>query len=29
MAAGFDGYQSKPIRLKEFLSAVRAMLDRP
>jgi CheY-like chemotaxis protein len=29
MAAGFDGYQSKPIRLKEFLGAVRAMLDRP
>ena len=28
MAAGFDGYQSKPIRLKEFLGAVREMLDR-
>jgi two-component system cell cycle response regulator DivK len=28
MAAGFDGYQSKPIRVKEFLDAVRAMLDR-
>ncbi len=28
MAAGFDGYQSKPIRLQEFLRAVRAMLDR-
>ena len=28
MAAGFDGYQSKPIRLKEFVDAVRAMLDR-
>ena len=28
MAAGFDGYQSKPIRVKEFLAAVRAMLDR-
>ncbi len=28
MAAGFDGYQSKPIRVKEFLQAVRAMLDR-
>jgi len=28
MAAGFDGYQSKPIRLKDFLQAVRAMLDR-
>ena len=29
MAAGFDGYQSKPINVKEFLSAVRAILDRP
>ena len=29
MAAGFDGYQSKPIRVKEFLEAVRTMLDRP
>ncbi|MBI4271400.1 MAG: response regulator [Candidatus Rokubacteria bacterium] len=28
MAAGFDGYQSKPIRVKEFLAAVREMLDR-
>ncbi len=28
MAAGFDGYQTKPIRLKEFLEAVRTMLDR-
>ena len=28
MAAGFDGYQTKPIRLKEFLDAVRVMLDR-
>ena len=28
MAAGFDGYQSKPIRVKEFVDAVRAMLDR-
>ncbi len=28
VAAGFDGYQSKPIRVKEFLQAVRAMLDR-
>ena len=27
MAAGFDGYQSKPIRVKEFMDAVRAMLD--
>ena len=29
MAAGFDGYQTKPIRVKEFLEAVREMLDRP
>src|SRR5213594_2079071 len=29
MAAGFDGYQSKPIRGKEFLEAVRTTLDRP
>jgi CheY-like chemotaxis protein len=29
LAAGFDGYQSKPINVKEFLEAVRAMLDRP
>ena len=28
MAAGFDGYQSKPIRVSEFLEVVRAMLDR-
>ena len=28
MAAGFDGYQSKPINVKEFLAAVRALLDR-
>ena len=28
MAAGFDGYQTKPIKVKEFLGAVRAMLDR-
>jgi CheY-like chemotaxis protein len=28
MAAGFDGYQSKPINVKEFLVAVRGMLDR-
>ena len=28
MAAGFDGYQTKPIRLKEFLDAVRVMLNR-
>jgi two-component system cell cycle response regulator DivK len=29
MAAGFDGYQSKPINVKDFLAAVREMLDRP
>lgn len=28
MAAGFDGYQSKPINVKEFLQAVRDVLDR-
>ena len=28
MAAGFNGYQSKPINVKDFLAAVRAMLDR-
>jgi two-component system cell cycle response regulator DivK len=28
MAAGFDGYHTKPIRVREFLEAVRAMLDR-
>ena len=28
MAAGFDGYQSKPINVKEFLEVVRHMLDR-
>ena len=27
--AGFDGYIGKPLNLKEFLEAVRAMLDRP
>ncbi len=27
MAAGFDGYQSKPINVKEFVAAVRQMLD--
>lgn len=26
MAAGFDGYQSKPIRVREFLDAVRQAL---
>jgi two-component system cell cycle response regulator DivK len=28
MAAGFDGYQTKPINVKEFLEVVRGMLDR-
>lgn len=28
LAAGFDGYQSKPINVKEFVAAVRDMLDR-
>jgi two-component system, cell cycle response regulator DivK len=28
MSAGFDGYQSKPISVKEFVAAVREMLDR-
>ena len=28
MAAGFDGYQDKPIDVNEFVAAVRAMLDR-
>jgi len=28
MAAGFDGYQSKPIKVKEFMDAVRETLDR-
>jgi CheY-like chemotaxis protein len=28
MAAGFDGYQSKPIKVKEFVEAVRELLDR-
>jgi two-component system cell cycle response regulator DivK len=27
--AGFDGYIGKPLNLKEFLDAVRAMLERP
>ena len=27
IAAGFDGYQSKPINVKEFVVAVRRMLD--
>jgi two-component system cell cycle response regulator DivK len=28
LAAGFDGYQSKPISVRPFLEAVRAVLDR-
>ena len=28
LAAGFDGYQTKPINVKEFLGAVRQALDR-
>ena len=27
MAAGFDGYQSKPINVREFLEAVRQLLE--
>ena len=28
LAAGFDGYQTKPIRVREFMDAVRQTLDR-
>ena len=28
LAAGFDGYQTKPISVREFLERVRAVLDR-
>ena len=28
MAAGFDGYQTKPISVREFLATVRQVLDR-
>jgi len=28
IAAGFDGYQSKPINLKDFVQAVQQMLER-
>jgi len=28
MASGFDGYQSKPIKVKELMQAVRETLDR-
>jgi CheY-like chemotaxis protein len=27
LAAGFDGYQSKPINVKDFVAAVRLMLE--
>lgn len=27
--AGFDGYQSKPINVKEFVAATKKLLDRP
>ena len=29
LAAGFDAYQSKPINVKDFLEAVRVMLEGP
>jgi two-component system cell cycle response regulator DivK len=29
MAAGFDGYQAKPISVRELLETVRQILDRP
>jgi two-component system cell cycle response regulator DivK len=29
MAAGFDGYQAKPISVRPFLQLVREVLDRP
>jgi two-component system, cell cycle response regulator DivK len=29
LAAGFDGYQSKPINVKSFLDAVETLLRRP
>ena len=28
MSAGFDGYQTKPIRVRDFIEAVRETLDR-
>jgi two-component system, cell cycle response regulator DivK len=28
-AAGFDGYQSKPLQVKEFLGAVEQLLEKP
>ena len=29
LAAGFDGYQTKPISVKEFVEVVRQVLDQP
>jgi CheY-like chemotaxis protein len=29
MAAGFDGYQTKPISVRGLLDAVRILLDQP
>jgi CheY-like chemotaxis protein len=29
MAAGFNAYHTKPIRVKEFLEAVRQILESP
>jgi two-component system cell cycle response regulator DivK len=29
LAAGFDGYQTKPISVKKFVEVVRQVLDRP
>jgi CheY-like chemotaxis protein len=29
MAAGFDGYQPKPIEVTQFVAAVRSMVDHP
>ena len=28
LAAGFDGYQTKPLAVREFLKAIRVTLDR-
>jgi len=29
MAAGFDGFQGKPISVRELLATVREILDKP
>ena len=29
MAAGFDGFQGKPISVKQLLATVREILDKP